>query len=82
MNKRYLEKRGQIKFNAFCNYITALGYECYSIDRLGISKVDFNNNKAQSNKNWVCIEKNETSLPLILNRRLKLYTLNPFMRIN
>lgn len=82
VNKRYLEKRGQIKFNTFCNYITDLGYVCYSIDKVGISKVDFNNHKAQGNKNWVCVEKHDIALIKRLNNRLIFNAFNPFMQIN
>lgn len=82
VNKRYLERRGQVKFKAFCNYITDLGYDCYSINQLGISKVDFSNHKAQANKNWVCIPNNDSSLAVRINKRLIYWAFNPFMRIN
>ncbi|MBA6152680.1 FkbM family methyltransferase [Gelidibacter maritimus] len=82
VNKKYLEKRGQIKFTEFCNYITDLGYVCYSIDKLGVSKVDFNNHKNQANKNWVCIEKHDLTLIKRLNNRLIFNVFNPFIQIN
>ena len=82
VNKRYLEKRGQVRFKVFCDYITDLGYTCYSIDQLGISKVDFNNHKAQANKNWVCIPKEDVSLAVKINKRLAYCAIKPYMRIH
>lgn len=81
VNKRYLEKRGQIGFKAFCDYLTALGYISYSIDKLGITKVDFNNHTVQANKNWICVEKKDSSLIKQINRRLFICAFNPFMKI-
>src|SRR5690554_5296049 len=81
VNKRYLAKRGQVKFKAFCDYLTDLGYLCYSIDKLGITLVDFNNHKAQANKNWVCVVEQDSSLIKRLNKRLISCAFNPFMQV-
>lgn len=80
VNKRYLEKRGLVKFEVFSKYILDLGYECYSINKLGISKVKFENYKSQSNKNWVCIAK-DSKLAQRINKRLVISAMNPFMQI-
>ncbi|MCX7549071.1 FkbM family methyltransferase [Xanthomarina sp. F1114] len=82
VNKRYLEKRGQVPFETFCNYINALGYDCYSINKLGISKVDFNNHKTQANKNWVCLANKDLPIIKKINKNLIFSAFNPFMQIN
>jgi len=82
VNTKYLEKRGQVKFKEFYNYIIDLGYSCYSIHKLGISKVDFDNFQIQANKNWVCIENENHTLVKRLNDRLVKFALSPFIHIN
>ncbi|WP_179351908.1 FkbM family methyltransferase [Winogradskyella vidalii] len=79
VNKRFLEKRGHIKFKAFCNYLSELSYDCYSIDKLGISKVNFNNHKSRANKNWICIPNDDLLLFDKINRRLLISALNPLI---
>lgn len=79
VNRKYLETRGQVRFDEFCNYLVSLGYECYSITKLGIIKVNFEDLKHQSNKNWVCVHKNDQSLISRIGASIFINAINPLI---
>lgn len=81
VNKKYLEKRGNIKLIDFYNYLMSLGYDCYQIQKLGIKKIDLHKIKIQSNKNWVCIPKGDVKLVKKLNHTILANAFKPKMSI-
>ncbi|MFH4964314.1 FkbM family methyltransferase [Gaetbulibacter sp. M235] len=81
VNESYLEKRGRIKLIELYDYLVSLNYFCFYIGRLGIHKVVLNDFKVRSNKNWICVNKQDSFLIKKLNKSLFFNAFNPLMRI-
>jgi len=80
VNERFLRERAQTNVAQFYDSLVQQGYNCYYIERLGISKVDPKEFKTKSNKNWLCIPNEYIDKKGALGRTIALNAWNPFLR--
>lgn len=81
VNQKYLEKRGKVKLLDFYNYLHLLNYDCYYIERLGITKVDIHLFKPRYNKNWICVPKESGRFVERLNKSIFYNAFKPVFKI-
>ncbi|GAA4267985.1 FkbM family methyltransferase [Hyunsoonleella aestuarii] len=82
VNESYLKKRGHVELAELYAYLVNLNYYCYSINQIGIYEVDLNDFKVKSNKNWICVNKQDIALIKELNRSILLNAFNPLIGFN
>lgn len=80
VNAKFLKQRANSSIEAFYTQLEGYGYVPYYINRLGIQKVDAANFLVKSNKNWLCIPKEEVQHASKLSRTIALNAFNPWMR--
>ncbi len=79
VNKKYLEKRGEINLLDFHNFLSELGYKCFYIGKIGLKRVEIQNFKNKVNKNWVCLNEDDIALFSHLNKAILWNAFNPLI---
>lgn len=79
VNPKFLEKRANISVSFLYWKLKELRYECCSIEKMGLRKIEIENFKPRSNKNWVCIPFEHHKYKKRLSRAIFNNAINPFI---
>ncbi len=79
-NARYLEKRGGVTLEKLFELMESLDYISFYIDKTRISPIDIADFQVKTNKNWLCIPKEQIDKQPFLSRKIGYNAWNPFMR--
>ena len=80
--KKFLRKRAKISLDDFYEYLLSLDYECFSISRFGLKKINPKNYQDGGNKNWLCIPSHDINISNKLNRVIFKNAIKPLPQIN
>ncbi|MHC0447324.1 FkbM family methyltransferase [Flavobacterium sp. 3-218] len=78
VNGNYLEKRANISVDFLYKEIENMNYDSYYIDSLGIKKVDIEKFRIKTNKNWICIPKENENCYKKLSNAVLYNAIKPF----
>jgi FkbM family methyltransferase len=78
VNGNYLQKRANISVDFLYHEIEKMNYDSYYIESLGIKKIDIKNFKVKTNKNWICIPKENQTTHRKLSNSILFNAIKPF----
>lgn len=81
VNPLFVEKRANLSVASLYQELLDLGYESFYIDKMKLTKIEIQNFKVRSNKNWVCIPFEHLKYKKRLSRAIFTNAINPFISL-
>ncbi len=80
VNLNYLNNRAKVTLSEFYNFFISNNYLCYYVNKLGLELVDIEAFKVKTNKNWVCIPVENSTVAQRISTSIFLNGINPIFK--